>query len=145
MSDELQIQIDEYNLVEKPAIDTFQKLGYDYIDGKKLTKEPQHFFLFDILKRKLKELNPWISEINLNKVIRDITLIQATSPVEANQELYYKLVNYLSIKQDLGSGKKYRLIDTRKIIFLTHTIHEHGSHHAPPTYKTYTFHYFLTF
>ena len=117
MTDELQIQIDEYNLVEKPAIDTFQKLGYNYVDGKKLTKEPQHFFLFDILKRKLKELNPWISEINLNKVIRDITLIQATSPVEANQELYYKLVNYLSIRQDLGRGKKSQTV---KIIDFDH-------------------------
>ena len=94
---ELQIQIDEYNLVEKPAIETFLKLDYKYFNGKKLTKEPQHFFLLDILGKKIQELNPWIDEINLKKIIREITLVQSTSSVETNEELYYKLVNYLII------------------------------------------------
>lgn len=106
MTDESQIQIDEYTLVEEPAINLFKILDYNYIDGHHLDKEPHHFFLFEILKDKLKELNSWIDDINLNKVIRDITLIQATSQLEANESLYYKLVNYLSAKQDLGYGKK---------------------------------------
>lgn len=110
MPDDLQIQIDEYNLVEKPAIKLFRSLDYNYIDGHYLDKEPQHFFLQDILKRKLQELNPWMDEINLNRVFRDITLVQATSAVEANELLYYKLVNYLSVKQDLGYGKKSQTV-----------------------------------
>ena len=58
MADESQLQIDEYTLVEKPALDLFDKLGYNYIDGKKLKKEPQQFFLLEILKRKIQEINP---------------------------------------------------------------------------------------
>jgi type I site-specific deoxyribonuclease, HsdR family len=106
MTDESQIQIDEYTLVEEPAINILRHLGYTYIDGHHIDKEPHHFFLFDMLRDKLKELNPWIDDINLNKVIRDITLVQATSSLEANESLYYKLVNYISTKQDLGHGKK---------------------------------------
>jgi type I restriction enzyme R subunit len=114
MADESQIQIDEYTLVEEPAINLFKELGYNYIYGHDVVKEPHHFFLFDILRNKLKELNPWIDDINLNKVIRDITLVLATSPLEANESLYYKLVNYISAKQDVGYGKKgqtVRIID----------------------------------
>jgi len=110
MSDELDILIDEYNIVERPALDIFKQLGYNYINGKLLHKEPQHFFLFEILERKIKELNPWIDETNLHKIIREITLVQSTSSVEANEELYYNLVNYFSVKQDLGSGNKNQTV-----------------------------------
>ncbi|BAW29892.1 type I site-specific deoxyribonuclease, HsdR family [Methanosarcina thermophila] len=110
MADESQLQLDEYTLVEKPALDTFEKLGYNYTDGKKLKKELQQFFLMDILKRKIQEINPWLDEIGLNKTIREITVVQAASLVEANELLYYKLVNYTSFKQDLGFGKKSQTV-----------------------------------
>ncbi|KKH93253.1 hypothetical protein EO95_16480 [Methanosarcina sp. 1.H.T.1A.1] len=110
MADESQLQIDEYTLVEKPALDLFEKLGYNYIDGKKLKKEPQQFFLLDILKRKIQEINPWLDEVGLNKAVREITVVQAASLVEANELLYYKLVNYTSFKQDLGFGKKSQTV-----------------------------------
>ncbi len=106
MADEFQLQLDEYNLVEKPALDLFGRLGYNYLDGRTLKKEPQQFFLLDILKKKLQEINPWIDDTRLNKAIREITVVQATSLVEANKLLYYKLVNYTSLKQDRKSGKK---------------------------------------
>ncbi|MCO5382316.1 MAG: type I restriction endonuclease [Methanosarcina barkeri] len=110
MTDESQLQLDEYNLVEKPALDLFEKLGYNYLDGKKLKKEPQQFFLLDILKRKIQEINPWLDEVGLNKAVREITVVQAASLVEANELLYYKLVNYTSFKQDLGFGKKSQTV-----------------------------------
>ena len=106
MVDQPQLQLDEYSLVEKPALDLFGILGYNYIDGRKLKKEPQQFFLLDILKKKLLEINPWIDDNRLNKAIREILFVQAASPVEANKLLYYKLVNYSSLKQDRRSGKK---------------------------------------
>lgn len=106
MADEFQLQLDEYNLVEKPALDLFGRLGYNYLDGRKLKKEPQQFFLLDILKKKLQEINPWLDGLGLNKVVREITVVQAASLVEANKLLYYKLVNHTSFKQDRGPGKK---------------------------------------
>jgi type I restriction enzyme R subunit len=69
MVDEAQLQIDEYNLVEKPALELFHKLGYNYLDGRKLNKEPQQFFLLDILRQKLQEINPWLDDVGLNKTV----------------------------------------------------------------------------
>lgn len=109
-SQDLDLQLDEYTLVEKPALDLFDKLGYNYIDGKKLKKEPQQFFLLDILKRKIQEINPWLDEVGLNKAVREIMVVQAASLVEANEMLYYKLVNYTSFKQDLGFGNKSQTV-----------------------------------
>lgn len=106
MVDDAQIQIDEYTLVEKPALELFEKLGYYYLNGRKLNKEPQQVFLLDILRQKLQEINPWLDDIGINKAIRDVTVIQAASTIEANKLLYYKFVNYTSFKQDLGLGKK---------------------------------------
>lgn len=106
MADQPRLQLDEFDLVEKPALDLFSRLGYNYLDGRKLKKEPQQFFLLDILKKKLREINPWIDDNKLNKAVREIMFVQAASLVEANKLLYYKLVNYTSLKQDRGSGRK---------------------------------------
>ena len=110
MTTDEEIQINEYETVELPAIELLKKLGFEYLDGRRIKKEVQHFFLFDVLEQQIKKLNPWISEINLHKVVKEITNIQATSPIEANQEFYYKIVNYLSVKQDLGHGKKNQTV-----------------------------------
>jgi len=104
------LALNEYNLVEKPALKLFEKLGYNYLQGSSLQKEAHHFYLFDILKRKLLELNPWLNASNLKKVVREITVLQAASALEANELFYYKLVNYLSVKQDLGFGKKSQTV-----------------------------------
>jgi type I restriction enzyme, R subunit len=105
------IQIKEYELVEKPALDLLEKkLGYTYIDGRTIEKETNDVFLKDILKKQIKKLNHWMDDTDINKVIREITLVQSTSPIEANQELYYKLVNHISIKKDLGQGKKSQTV-----------------------------------
>ena len=58
-----------------------------------MNKEPQQFFLLDILRRKIQEINPWLDDVGLNKAIREITVVQAASLIEANELLYYKLVN----------------------------------------------------
>jgi type I restriction enzyme, R subunit len=111
IKDEQDIQIKEYELVEKPALDLLQeKLGYNYIDGRTIKKETNEVFLKDIFIKQLKKLNPWLEEIDINKVVREVTVIQQTSNIEANQELYYKLVSHISIKKDLGQGKKSQTV-----------------------------------
>lgn len=105
------IQIKEYELVEKPALDLLQeKLGYNYLDGRTIKKETNDVFLKDILTKQLKKLNPWLEEHEISKIVREITLIQQTSNIEANQELYYKLIRHISIKKDLGQGKKSQTV-----------------------------------
>ena len=56
------IQIKEYELVEKPALDLLQnKLGYNYIHGKTIQKETNDVFLKDILKTHIKKINTWMN------------------------------------------------------------------------------------
>lgn len=58
------------------------------------------------LEAALRRLNPWISEENLRKVIREITHPHHAGLVEYNHAIYQQLVNYLSVEQDVGKGRK---------------------------------------
>ena len=111
----------EYTDVELPAIQLFQSLGYTYIDGTTLAPEltdernsMREVILGKRLTNALKKINPWISPENLRKVVRDVTIINKASMLEANQHFYEMLVKYTSVDQDLGKGRKgqtVKLID----------------------------------
>ena len=102
----------EYTDVELPAIELLQSLGYTYIDGHELDEKSaersslREVILEQRLRTSLKRINPWISEDNLNKVVREITIINKASLLEANQHFYEMMVKYTSIDQDLGKGRK---------------------------------------
>ena len=110
---------DEIEKVELPAIDQLTRLGWTYINGAELSPilpvdglssgERSYFrdvVLANRLESALLRLNPWISEENLRKVIREFTHPNHAALMEYNQSIYDKLVNYLSVEQDLGSGRK---------------------------------------
>jgi type I restriction enzyme, R subunit len=102
----------EYRLIEQ-----LQGLGYEYIPGSTLDSERtshRDVVLEGRLRQAIVRLNPWIDENNLHKVVRMVTHISAASVMEANEKFYDMLVNYVSIQQDIGKGKKsqtVRLID----------------------------------
>ena len=59
-------------------------------------------------------INPWISDDNLRKVVREVTLIQTSTLMEANQWFWERITQYFSVDQDLGSGRRgqtLKLID----------------------------------
>jgi len=107
----------EKSLVEDRIIAQLQKLGYTYIHGSYLEGERQTLrdvVLQERLSDAIKRINPWISDDNLRRVVRDITHIEAASLMEANEAIHENIVHYMSIEQDLGRGKKnqtVRLID----------------------------------
>ena len=108
----------EYILVEKPAIDQLQSIGYTYINGDELL--PEHpsqerdslrdIILIKRLAKSIKRINPWINEDNLLKVIRDTVHIQSPSLIEANQTFYENIVKYMSYEQDLGQGRRSQTV-----------------------------------
>jgi len=75
----------EYTQSELPAIELFQKLGYDYFDAK---GEMYEVVLQERLEASLKRLNPWLNENNLQKVLRKITSITGSSLMEINAEIH---------------------------------------------------------
>lgn len=103
----------EETLVEYRMLNQLQKFGYDYVHGGELNRErtsTTEVVLNKRLTESVKRLNPWISENNLNKVVHNITRMDATSLMEANQRFHDYLVNKLSIVQDVGDGRKNQTV-----------------------------------
>jgi type I restriction enzyme, R subunit len=66
------------------------------------------------LEQAIQRINPWISEDNLRKVVREVTLIQTSTLMESNKWFWERLTQYFSVDQDLGSGRRgqtLKLID----------------------------------
>ena len=80
----------EYLQSELPALELFQKLGYGYFDASLTDPRDSinEVILQDRLKSSLMRINPWLSGNTLEKVIRTITNIQATTLMEANQRVF---------------------------------------------------------
>lgn len=108
----------EFDKVEAPAIKQLVNLGWTYIQGKALSPEhpcsdgvAERAYLRDVvlvkrLETAIKRINPWISDENLRKVSREITHPNFAALMEYNHAFYHTLVNYLSVEQDLGRGRK---------------------------------------
>ena len=112
---------DERQFVEAPALDQLKGLGWSHLDGTTLVPEKSNHrsSLKDVvltpnLEQAIQRINPWISEDNLRKVVREVTLIQTSTLMEANQWFWERLTQYFSVDQDLGSGRRgqtLKLID----------------------------------
>jgi type I restriction enzyme R subunit len=112
---------DERKLVEAPALEQLKGLGWTHLDGTTLAPEKstlrssfKDVVLTPNLEQAIQRINPWISEDNLRKVIREVTLIQTSTLMEANQWFWECLTQYFSVDQDLGSGRRgqtLKLID----------------------------------
>jgi len=91
----------EYLQSELPAIELFRKLGYDYFDG--AVADPRNsineVILEDRLKTSLIKINPWLKGNSLEKVIRTVTNIQASTLMEANQIVHSLLTKKDSITE----------------------------------------------
>ena len=112
---------DERQFVEAPALEQLKGLGWSHLDGTTLVPEKSNHrsSLKDVvlspnLEQAIQRINPWISEDNLRKVVREVTLIQTSTLMEANKWFWERLTQYFSVDQDLGSGRRgqtLKLID----------------------------------
>ena len=106
---------DEVEKVELPAIEQLTRLGWTYVPGADLAPVlpvdgaplgERGYYRDVVLSKRLEaaivRLNPWISDENLRKVIREFTHPNHAGLMEYNQSIYDLLVNYLSVEQDLG-------------------------------------------
>ena len=98
----------EENKVETPALDQLIRLGWDYVPGAALAEREYYHdvVLVNRLEAALRRLNPWINAENLSKVMRELTHPHQAGLMEYNHALHGLLVNYLSVEQDLGKGRK---------------------------------------
>lgn len=94
----------ECDKVELPALKQLQKLGWHYIAGAEFLPvangERESFrgvVLEKYLRAAILRINPWISDENLRKVMRDITHPAAATLMEANQNLWHIWYNQLMV------------------------------------------------
>jgi len=80
----------EYIQSELPAIQLFQKLGYDYFDAHETDPRTSinEVVLEERLRAALTKINPWLNGNALEKVVRKLTTINESTLMEANQELF---------------------------------------------------------
>ena len=83
-------QTPEYLYSELPAIELFTKLGFDYFDASTLDirESISEVILEDRLRSSLLKINPWLESNSLERVVRKIKNIQATTLMEANQIVF---------------------------------------------------------
>lgn len=86
-------QTPEYITAEKPAIELFQALEYEYFDASKFDPRESinDVILQDNFLSAIKKLNPWMNENNVSKCYKKITSVLASSLMEGNQ-IVYKLI-----------------------------------------------------
>lgn len=107
----------EYTLVELPAIEYLISLGYEYIDGKKLTPEQdERDSLNEVILTKrmfssLKKLNPTISDKNINKIIRQLQRPEflGSGLLEINEKIYDYIVNLQLTVDEIIENKKEKI------------------------------------
>lgn len=110
---------DEIDKVEQPAIEQLKRLGWTYVPGASLAPvlpadgapAGERGYYRDVvlaqrLEAAVQRLNPWISDENLRKVVREFTHPNHAGLMEYNQSIHDLLVNYLSVEQDVGAGRK---------------------------------------
>lgn len=109
---------DEYDKVEAPAIEQLTQMGWSYVNGAELSpdhknKERAYFRDVVLVKRlesSLKQLNSWISDENLRKVMREFTHPNFAGLIEYNQALWEMICGTgeraISVSQDVGKGRK---------------------------------------
>ena len=100
----------ELTLSQQPAIDLLvEHLGYTHISGDTLrTDYRTGVILEDRLATSLKQINPFLDDISINKVIRKMTHPEdrGSSLIEINSALHEDMIKGISIKMDLGHGIK---------------------------------------
>jgi len=110
--------------VEDPAVAVLtEHLEWTELDNRnadELRPSSKKPILTVILTTKIKELNPWISDENVKRVVRNITNIPATSVIEANEKIQAMIEKGTTIMQDLDDGlglknRDVRLIDYKDI------------------------------
>ncbi len=83
-------QSPEYIQSELPAIELFERMGYQYFDGRQIDarNDITEVLLKDRLLAAIRRLNPWINDNNLHKAYNELTTVNGASLMEINQAIW---------------------------------------------------------
>ncbi|MCK5782706.1 MAG: type I restriction endonuclease subunit R, partial [Flavobacteriales bacterium] len=100
----------EYQLSELPAIELFQKMGYQYYNGGQVEERNDitEVVLIDRLLKSIRHLNPLLSDINIQKAFDIVTSVTGSSLMEINQKIW-EIINgdSISMKQVIDGEEQF--------------------------------------
>ncbi len=98
----------ELMYVENPAVEVLtHNLDWTEIDtrnAENMRESLKETILVPILRESIKRINTWITDENIDRVIRNITNVPATSVLEANEKIYGMLERGTTVLQDKQDG-----------------------------------------
>lgn len=103
----------EFKNSELPAIQLFQKMGYEYFDGSQHEerKDITEVILKDRLLKAIKKINPWINDENLDKAFGELTGVNGASLMEINQKIWELIRGgEYSLKQVIDGKEEYKAV-----------------------------------
>lgn len=104
----------EYTEVELPFIEQLKGYGYVHKTGPELDSERSSKAAIVLEKRfaqAIRQLNPWIDDSNVEKVVKQFVSLQAEDTWHANKTIFEWLFGQgISVMQDVGSGKKNQTV-----------------------------------
>lgn len=100
----------EETQVEIPFIEQLKRYGYTYLTAVELDQERSSqaaVLLEDRFRNSVQRLNPWISDNNLDKVVRRFATPQSEDLWHMNKQIFDWLFGEgITVVQDVGSGNK---------------------------------------
>lgn len=101
-------QTPEYIYSEGPAIELFQRLGYQYYNAAKLDEREDitEVILNSRLLEAIRRINPWINDYNLHKAFEKLTSVQGASLMEINQKVWELLRGPVYMVKQVIAGKE---------------------------------------
>ena len=103
----------ELKLVEDPAIEHLQKLGWTYVEPSVLDAERPSLKQAILQKRlvaAVQKLNPWLGPDDAKRAAKVITQVDAATLAEANETIYNRLVHGTSLKADGDESRFSRTV-----------------------------------
>ncbi|MBI9065404.1 MAG: type I restriction endonuclease subunit R [Marinilabiliaceae bacterium] len=103
-------QSPEYTHSEKPALELFQKLGYDYLPGAQINERADitEVILKERLRSAIQRINPMLDAHNREKAFLKITSVTGNSLMEINQGIWDLLKGEtLSLKQGINGKEEF--------------------------------------
>ncbi len=107
------LKIDEYTSVEKPFMEQLKKLGWDEVIELNMQQTPQESFrtsfsevvLQPKLRASLKKINPFLTEPQIDEVVRKITAFHHSSLIENNQKVLDMLLQNTTVSKNEQTGE----------------------------------------
>lgn len=106
----------EWDESEKPAIEQFVQMGYEYKSQRELNLTRESYnepLLLDRLEKSIQKLNPWIDEEGISDAIRQLRKFGTNIAIDANEMTHAKIIGLsrkhlepVTVVQDLGEGAK---------------------------------------